>query len=189
MQRHSVTLKELQRELAEFSERFPKLQDDELFVLWFLRAFVTDDERDAAGALCGGPHDKGVDAVLIDDSTKTVVIVQGKLREVVGKKGEYRNEIVSFARLALDISGDAAGYGSLVKDSSPEVHDRLDQARSCIKKRGYKLQLHYVTIGKCSSSLMDEAARTDCPSSIQVLDGRQVLLLFSDYLDGVFLER
>lgn len=33
--------------------RFRHLADDQLFVVWFLRAFVTESEDDAANALCG----------------------------------------------------------------------------------------------------------------------------------------
>ena len=44
-------------------------------------------------------------------------------------------------------------------------------------------------MGKCSEGLVDEAKRmvrrADFPTSIQVINGRQTLLLFSDYLDGV----
>ncbi len=50
---------DLRRELHEFHERYQKLGDDELFVLWFLRAFVTENEADAASALCGGATRQG----------------------------------------------------------------------------------------------------------------------------------
>lgn len=80
MNKLTASHKDLQRELTDFGDRFPKLQYDELFVLWFLRAFVTEDEQQAAAGLCGGAHDKGIDAVLIDDPTKNVFIVQGKYR-------------------------------------------------------------------------------------------------------------
>jgi hypothetical protein len=63
---------DLRRELSEYRDRYPKLGDDELFVLWFLRAFVTESEEDAASALSGGPRDKSVDAVLIDESARIV---------------------------------------------------------------------------------------------------------------------
>lgn len=62
-----LTENDLRRELSEFGDRYPKLGDDELFVLWFLRAFVTDSEPAATAALCGGPRGKGVDAVFIDE--------------------------------------------------------------------------------------------------------------------------
>ena len=53
MTRAAIRLSEhdLRRELHEYRERYPKLADDEFFVLWFPRAFVTETDEDAASAL------------------------------------------------------------------------------------------------------------------------------------------
>jgi hypothetical protein len=80
----AATEKDLSRELADLNERYPKLADDDLFVLWFRRACVTEDEREAVSVLTGGKGYKSVDAVFIDGDTKTVVVVQGKYRQSVG---------------------------------------------------------------------------------------------------------
>ena len=40
-----ITESDLNRELADLKERYPRLKPDELFVLWFLIAFVTEDDR------------------------------------------------------------------------------------------------------------------------------------------------
>jgi hypothetical protein len=180
---------DLRRELADFHDRYPKLGDDELFVLWFLRAFVTDDESIATSALCGGPRDKGVDAVLIDDLARIVFVVQGKYRQKVVAKTEHRGDVAGFAQLAMGVCGDGPSFASLAKDLSPEVLRRLEEARNRIRKRGYELQMFYVTLGKCSAALHDEASRVvraaDAPVSFQLFDGKRILLLLGDYLDGV----
>ena len=49
-----LTLKQLEQEVKDFRDRFPRLADDQLFVVWFLRAFVTESETAAADSLCGG---------------------------------------------------------------------------------------------------------------------------------------
>ena len=184
-----LTEVELRRELADFKERYPQLKDDELFVLWFLRAFVAEDEATAAKALCGGSHDKGVDAVLIDESARIVFVVQGKYRQKVAGKTEHRGDVVGFAQLAVVLCGDAQGFGTLSRDLSPEVAQRLEQARSRLKKRNYALHHYYVTVGKCSPALREEADRiirgADAPTTFELFDGKRVLLLLSDYLDGV----
>ena len=184
-----LTETDLRREIAEFRDRYPKLGDDELFVLLFLRAFVAEDEPAAAAGLCGGPRDKGVDAVLIDDPARIVFVVQGKYRQKVAAKNEHRGDVAGFARLAVDLCGDAPAFASLAKDLSPEVLGRLEEARTRIKKRGYALQMFYVTLGKCSSALHDEASRiahaADGAVTFQLFDGKRILLLLADYLDGV----
>jgi hypothetical protein len=63
--RTPVTERDLARELDDLRDRHPVLKDDELFALWFLLAFVTDDEKRARSALTGGANDQGIDALLI----------------------------------------------------------------------------------------------------------------------------
>jgi hypothetical protein len=181
--------KDLRRELAEFRDRYPKLGDDEVFVLWYLRAFVTEDEPAAASALCGGPRDKGVDAILIDDPARIVFVVQGKYRQKVAGKNEHRGDVTGFAQLAVGLCGDKEAFASLARDLSPDVLSRLEDARGRIRKRGYALHMYYVTLGKCSAALHDEASRVvraaDGAVSFQLFDGKRILLLLADYLDGV----
>src|SRR5438445_857711 len=78
-----LTLKHLEQEVKDFRERFRHLADDQLFVVWFLRAFVTESETDAADALCGASKDKNIDAILFDDAAKVVFVVQGKYRKAL----------------------------------------------------------------------------------------------------------
>jgi len=49
MSKTKATEKELHREVSDFGERFPTLKDDELFIVWFLRAFVADIRRGRRG--------------------------------------------------------------------------------------------------------------------------------------------
>ena len=185
----TLTEADLRREIDEFRDRYPKLADDELFVLWFLRAFVAEDEGAAVSALCGGPRDKGVDAVLIDDPARIVFVVQGKYRHKVAAKLEHRGDVTGFAQLAVGLCGEGPAFATLSKDLSPEVSRRLEEARARIKKRGYALYHYYVTLGNCSSALRDEAAgivrAADGTTTMEIFDGKRILLLLADYLDGV----
>src|SRR5262245_19912896 len=110
---------DLNRELHDLGERYPKLKPDELFVLWFLLAFVTDDEKDAVGALCGGAGDKSLDAVLIDDDAKVVFVVQGKFRKQIGAKSEPRNDVLEFARLGPLLSASQGEFQAHAKTLAP----------------------------------------------------------------------
>jgi hypothetical protein len=66
-QGRTLSEKDLRLELDGFGERYPKLEVDDLFLLWFLGAYITENEEEAIKAITGGPKDKDVDAVLIDD--------------------------------------------------------------------------------------------------------------------------
>lgn len=186
MMRQGVTERDLRRQLLELGERHPKLAEDDLFVLWFLRAFLTDTEDEARKALCGGANEKGVDAALIDDASKNISLVQGKLRRKVGAKAEKRADILGFAELATYLANGGQELKDLLDGMSPDVAEKLRISQKRIAG-GYRLSLYYVTLGKCSGSLIKEATRKAQKSAgvFHFFGGHQILLLLSDYLDGV----
>jgi len=57
MRPSEVTALDLRQELQDWQERFPRLREDEIFVAWFLRAFVVEDEHEAVKSLTGGSGD------------------------------------------------------------------------------------------------------------------------------------
>ena len=180
---------DLKREIQDWQQRFPRLKEDELFVAWFVRAFVVEEDVQAVTSLTGGPGDKDADAVFFDDRAKIVFIVQGKYRKDVWEKAESRKDVRSFAELAPDLCGDKSYFETRLKATSPRVREVLVEARKRILDRGYHLQLYYTTIGRISGSVRDEAStvvrRFGDLASIDMFDGREVLLMLADYLDGV----
>jgi hypothetical protein len=46
-------------------------------------AYVTDNEDRAIQAVTGGSHDKGVDALFIDDPAHAVFLIQAKYRNYI----------------------------------------------------------------------------------------------------------
>lgn len=185
---HNVTDQDLKAEIADMRERFPRLQDSDLFVTWFLKCFVTEKESEAIEALVGGPRDKSLDAIFVDEPAKKVFIVQGKYRQRTGGATEHRSDVTAFAELAHTFSDDEA-FSSFIEGLETAASGKAEEARKRIRSRGYRLQLYYVTTGRCSSSLMEEAERivrgADSSASIDVIDGKRILRLLSDYLDGV----
>jgi len=189
MKPRELTEQDLRRELQEWRERYPRLKDDELFLAWFLRAFVTENEQEAVESLTGGSGDKDADSVLFDDRARIVYIVQGKYRRDVWGKTESRNDVKSFAELALDLCGEEDFFKTRLKGTSPNVRQKFQEARRRITGQKWRLQLYYVTIGRVSSSVRDQAAsivrRYSDVASVDIFDGHQVLLMLADYLDGV----
>ena len=182
-----VTEKDLKAEVEDVRERYRSLKNDDLFVAWFMKCFVTDTEEEAVASLVGGPRDKSLDAVHIDEAASKVFIVQGKYRQKVGNGTEKRNDVLAFADLAHTLADDDA-FRAYRKNLSTAVAGKAEEARKRIKIRGYHLQLYFVTTGKCSTALANEAQSIVCTSersNIDIIDGKRVLRLLSDYLDGV----
>lgn len=186
-------LDELNRELREWGRRYPSLRDDALFVAWFLRAYVTDDERTAVDALTGGAGDKGVDAVLVDEKVKVAFVVQGKLRQSLMKGTEGRGDVLGFAQLAHTLVSDEEEWQTYTKKIAPEAKHRLETARDRLINRDYRLHLCFVTTGRISADLVSEARRkvrsaptnsADLPQ-LTALNGREAMALLGEYLDGV----
>ena len=182
MKQLKATFDDLRLQVEDLRGRFPQLSDDHLFVIWFLCAYLTDDERRASDAITGGSRDKDVDAVYTDDSVQTVFVVQGKYRQKVMAKSESRNDVTEFARLARSLSGEDSDFQTLCRDLDPLVEARLKEARARVKRRGYRVHLYYVTLGKCSKELRLEAETLSRPSEITIFDGKQVMSVVDDYL-------
>jgi AIPR protein len=183
-------LPDLREELTDLGSRFRSLSENDLFVLWFLLAYLVEDEDVAARGLVGGSGDKNVDAVVVDDSASTVFLIQGKFRLSINKKAEDRSDVVAFADLGGVLWGDRDNYRRFTEGLDPLVRSRLDEARDRVQRRDrYKVHLLYVTTGSCSSGLEAEAKRIALgakgPTEFDVIDGRGALRVFGDYLDGV----
>ena len=97
-------LRDLKKEIADLARSFHTLQNEDLYTIWFLRAYITDNVESAAKAITNGPGDKGVDAVFVDDKSSVVVLVQAKYRKSLGTKSEKAADVYSFADLAYDLA-------------------------------------------------------------------------------------
>lgn len=183
-------LDDLRVQIDELRVRYPALKDDDLFVLWFLLAYITDDERLAVQAIAGGPNDKGIDGVFVDDKARAVFVFQGKYRHQLGTKLEARNDVLGFAGIANSLSSpEAETFKGFLEGMEPRTASLLENARQALRRRGYRLWLYYVTLGKCSSKTFDDARRTIRSKSpnaeFDLIDGKRCMLLLRDYLDGV----
>ncbi len=185
-----TTIEDLKREVEDLGSRFAKLSDDNLFVAWYLTAMLVDDERTAAESIVGGAGDKSVDAIYIDDDVRCAFVVQAKYREKIKAASEGRSDVVAFAGLAEVLFGPNATFQDYKTKADQLVVERMRTVRERVQKRGYRLQLHYVTLGKCSSGLRNEAAAivkrdSERRADFHLFDGDQVLSVLADYLDGV----
>jgi hypothetical protein len=190
MSKTGPTFNELKQEVGEIKDRFPSFDSDDAFVVWFLRAYVTESETDAAKAITGGAKDKCIDALLIDDTTRSVFIVQGKYRQKLAEKNEASGDVKAFADLAnLLHCWDDAEFNEFLAGTDHAVAERLRLVRKKIKKDKYRTWLYFVTTGKVSPLVSKEAQQkvrqAGEQSRIEIIGGKRAMLLFRDYLDGV----
>lgn len=190
---HLPTFADLREEIALLRDEFPRLRDDDLFVLWFVFAFVTGDKQEAATSLTGPSAEKGIDAVHIDHQAKLVTIVQGKFRKKLMSGSEARSDVIAFATIAQRLVGSQEEFDDFCAGLEGSALEKVKRARDAVLKRSYRLNFHYATLGKCSERLAEEASRmvraVEIPAEqrprLSILDGRQVITVLADYLDGV----
>lgn len=190
MKKSGLTIEDLKCELKQFGERYPTFGTDDLFVLWFLRAYVTDNEMDAAKSITGVAGDKGADAIVVDDAARSVGIVQGKFHQKLSTTTEGSATVMAFVDL-VDLmcrTSDSEAQEYLA-GANPAVAERLMKARRKVVKENYRLWLYFVTTGKVSATIRKEAQskakKTSAQARVDIIDGRRAMLLFRDYLDGV----
>ena len=51
MTQAEVLFKNLKQQIKEYGETYPHFQDEDLFTLWFMRAYVTESEQEAGSAI------------------------------------------------------------------------------------------------------------------------------------------
>jgi hypothetical protein len=181
--------KELKKENLEIIDRNPTLSPDAAFVAWFIKAFITDDEVKAVNALYGRANDKNADAIYFDHKTRIVFIIQGKYNQSINKKHEKGNDVAALANLGRAILLEEDGlFKKLMLSASVAVRKQLTEARHLVQSRGYILHLQFITTGKVSRSIIDEAETVidDWDQAyINIYNGDDILLLCQQYLDGI----
>lgn len=178
----------LKSEVTEIQRRHNTLSTDNAFVFWFLHAFLIEDEKAVGDAIVGGPRDKGIDAIYVDHPNKKVFIIQGKYRTKEQPPSESHSDVIAFTNLARTLCGSPAELKNVLANADAIVRDRVTTAYGYLRRRKYLLHLYFVTTGKVSSSLEDEAqailGSANGQAELDILTRRELLNLLRDYLDG-----
>lgn len=183
-----ITLETIKDEIKQIRKRNPHLKEDEAFVLWFLIAYLLEDEEQAKRCLTGGSGDKNIDAIYIDEKAKQVNIIQGKFRQG-DNKIEKRNDVIQFTDLCNlpwkrkhEIEAYFEGLDQLVAE-------KLDESIKKLRNNGYEMRLYYVTTGKVSERVKTEAQqyvlRSNGKSYLEIKDYDKVLLCFKNYINDI----
>ncbi|MEW6200379.1 MAG: AIPR family protein [bacterium] len=184
-----VTIREIQDEIDRIRKTYHKLKDDSAFVLLFMRAYLANSENEAYNSLTGDTGDKGIDAILIDGKAKQVHVVQGKFHKSLGKYSEKRNDVLSFADLGILPWANKESVSAFYSKLSPVVRQKCEELVHAVRRNKYEMRLYYVTTGRCSKTICNEAMervrQADGPVEISIIDASHIIIIFKDYMDGV----
>jgi hypothetical protein len=190
MPRANLGPADFQKALDDIGARYPALKLDDLFVLWFLRSYVTRSEEDAVEAVAGAQRDKGIDAIWIDEGARTVVVVQGKYHKSLGEKREKRADVISLAEVADQLSTlDEKKFRNYIETMDSLVANRLREARKKVVEQEYRVWLVFATLGKVSASIIKDAEAhlraIQGEARLEVIDSNRAKALLRDYNDDV----
>ncbi|MGE3511086.1 MAG: AIPR family protein [Vicinamibacterales bacterium] len=122
--------------------------DGQRFVAWYLRRVMLRDRITTRDDITDGANDKQMDAVIVDDDERRIIIVQGKF---VGEKavdGEPLREVLgSWARLQ--------DLPSLQQDCNDKLKQKLEAVRRGLEDE-YRVDFELLTTG-----VLTDAAKAD----------------------------
>lgn len=177
----------IKQEVVEITKQVPKISSDDAFIVWFLRAFFTDDQEQAVNALTGGSNDKGIDAILIDDEARTSYVVQGKYHKQDKPPTESYPDLVAFANIAGLLSGDIQPFKAMLNNAHSALQEQLNVARDKIVRANYRIGLLYVTTGRVTKNVQKELEEKTAKQegvTLQIFDRASLVSLLDDYLEG-----
>lgn len=184
-----ITFSDIRDEVLQIRKTYSYLKDDSAFVLWFLRAFLADSEESAKKALTSDTGDKNIDAILIDERAKNVHLIQGKFHQSLGEFAEKRNDVIAFSSLGLKPWQSRDELAAFYAKLDPLVKQKFEELIHFVRRNKYELKLYYVTTGRVSSTIQNEATdnlrHANGPVDISIYDAKSVSLIFKDYLIGV----
>lgn len=91
------------------------LKDYHAFIYWFIETAFGYSKEKILNSICDGTHDKGIDAVVIDEIELKVTIVQSKYERAGGQVQINDNEIKLFAAVKNYFDSRAALNGAINK--------------------------------------------------------------------------
>ena len=171
--------------LAEIDQISDKtgLKDYHAFVYWFIETNFGIDEQKILNSICDGTHDKGVDAVIIDDIEKNVTIIQSKF-ERAGNKVQIKEAEIKLLAAVKNYFNSRKALDAAIKNGNEIAKRLLTNAFDSIRKKAYSLELFFITTHKNIPDLDDlihdtyEFKREE----FTVYDYPQIMQLYSDKL-------
>ncbi|MBK8913059.1 MAG: AIPR family protein [Phycisphaerales bacterium] len=141
-------LNQIRREITDtyYQQNFPN--DGQRFMAWYLRRVMLRDRITTRDDITDGANDKQIDAVIVDDDERRIVIVQGKFIAEGLVDGEPLREVLgAWARLQ-DLE-------TLQQDCNDKLKQKLEAVRRALEDE-YRVDFELLTTGT-----LTDAAKAD----------------------------
>ncbi|HME07366.1 MAG TPA: hypothetical protein VKG25_09960, partial [Bryobacteraceae bacterium] len=119
--------KGLHEEVDRIRRDYSPLKIDNAFVLWFADAYILGDRDRAKDGVIGGPGDKTVDAVYVDERNRIIHLVQGKYHRAAASDD---SDVYKFAKRARDFWN--ADFDEELRHAGPGARKKLQEAHKLL---------------------------------------------------------
>jgi AIPR protein len=161
----------IRREISSdhyYGQNFPN--DGQRFVAWYLRRVLLRSPEETRQDITDGANDKQIDAIIVDDENRKIIVIQGKFIGDSTVDAEPLREVLS-AWLRL------RELDSLQKDANEKLRERLEAVRRAIDDE-YELEFELLTTGRLTTAAeadLESFSRQmsdfeDFPVSFQLVD-------------------
>ncbi|MDP2630745.1 MAG: AIPR family protein [Candidatus Uhrbacteria bacterium] len=164
-----------------YQQNFPN--DGQKFVAWYLRNVHLQDENETKADITDGADDKQIDAIVIDDSSNSVFIVQGKFIGEDKVDAEPLREVLSSWIQLKDLV-------RLQETANNKLKQRLSELAIALDDE-YDIHFELLTTATLTPSAMNDLATfqkqlaeaDDLPATIHLVDNDEIQKRYEMALD------
>lgn len=156
-----------------YQQNFPN--DGQRFIAWYLRRALLRDPIAARDDITDGPNDKQIDAVVVDDEERKILIIQGKFIAESLVDGEPLREVIAAWLQLQDLP-------ALQTNANDRLKQKLEAVRQALDDE-YQVEFELLTTGTLS-----DQARADLRTFSQRLEDSQDLSATFLLVDTELLE-
>jgi hypothetical protein len=119
------------------------------FVAWYVRRILLQSPEATKIDVVDGANDKKIDAIVIDDENRNVIIIQGKFYDFTNVDSEPLSEILSAWVNIQDLH-------SLQNNGNDRLKERIEALRQALEEDEYSIVFELLTTG-----ILTESAKND----------------------------
>src|SRR6266850_455435 len=149
--------------------------EGERFIAWYLRRVMLRDPTTARDDITDGQNDKQIDAIVIDDDERKVIVIQGKFINASSVDGEPLREVLGAWIRLHDLE-------TLQKDCNERLKRKLEAVRGALNDE-YEVVFELLTTGS-----LTDAAKSDFKAFADKLEESEDLTASIQLVDEDVLE-
>lgn len=157
--------------------------DGQRFVAWYVQNIHLRDMIETVEDVTDGPDDKQIDAIVVDDDTSTVFVIQGKFAKNSKVDAEPLREVLSSWVQLKDVV-------NLQQTGNQKLKRRLPEFATALEEE-YSVSFELIITGELTSSANDDLAKfqreladaEDFPSEIHIVDPDEMKRRYEMALD------